>query len=115
MLSQAESECKLALQGDPGMPEAHYYLGMIYKDQGKYADSVNEFNDAIKNDPRYSEAYSGRGLAQLKMNDVTSAMESFKKACGLLGYLAKILLNSASAASSLNCFAYDMPRPTAAV
>ncbi len=83
MLSQAESECKLALQGDPGMPEAHYYLGMIYKDQGKYSDSINEFNDAIKNDPRYSEAYSGRGLAQLKMNDVTSAMESFKKACDI--------------------------------
>ncbi len=80
MLNQAQSECKLALQGDPGMPEAHYYLGMIYKDEGKYQDSITEFNEAIKNDPKYSEAYSGRGLDELKTNDMAKAMESFKKA-----------------------------------
>jgi tetratricopeptide (TPR) repeat protein len=80
ILKTAESECKDGLAIDPGMPEAHYTLGMIYKEQGRVPEAISEFQEATKLDPQYSEAYSGLGVAQLTQNDVGSAMDSFKKA-----------------------------------
>jgi tetratricopeptide (TPR) repeat protein len=83
LLQNAESECKQGLQIDPGMPEAHYTLGMIYKEQGKLPEAINEFQEATKLDPQYSEAFSGLGVAQLGQGDLTAAQTSFRKAVEL--------------------------------
>jgi tetratricopeptide (TPR) repeat protein len=83
ILQQAEAETKAGLAIDPGMPEAHYTLGMIYKDQGKVDDSINEFNQAVKLDPQYSEAYSGLGVADLQKGDLPGAITAFKQAVTL--------------------------------
>jgi len=83
ILQTAESECKQGLAIDPGMPEAHYTLGMVYKEQGRLPEAISEFQEAAKQDPKYSEAYSGLGMAQLGQNDVFGAMQSFKKAVEL--------------------------------
>jgi tetratricopeptide (TPR) repeat protein len=83
ILKNAESECQQALSIDPGMPEAHYTLGMIYKEQGRMPEALNEFQEATKSDPKYSEAFSGLGIVQLEQNDVASAIGSFKKAIAI--------------------------------
>jgi tetratricopeptide (TPR) repeat protein len=83
MLQNAEAECKKGLEIDPGMPEAHYTLGMIYKEQGRLPEAINEFQEATKLDPQYSEAFSGLGVAQLGQGDFTSAQQSFRKAVEL--------------------------------
>lgn len=83
ILKQAEDECKAGLQIDPGMPEAHYTLGMIYKDQGRLDEAVNEFNEATKIDPQYSEAFSGLGIAKLNQGDTAGAANAFKQAISL--------------------------------
>lgn len=83
LLQNAESECKQGLQIDPGMPEAHYTLGMIYKEQGRLPDAINEFQEATKLDPQYSEAFSGLGVAQLGQGDLTAAQTAFRKAIEL--------------------------------
>lgn len=83
ILANAEAECKQGLAIDPGMPDAHFTLGMIYKDQGRLDESVNEFKEAVKLDPQYSEAYSGLGVAQLQQSDVNGAAQSFKQAISL--------------------------------
>jgi tetratricopeptide (TPR) repeat protein len=83
LLKQAEAECKEGLAIDPGMPEAHYTLGMIYKEQNRLDDSVNEFKEATKIDPQYSEAFAGLGVTQMQQNNLADAMASFKQAISL--------------------------------
>ena len=83
LLQNAEAECKQGLQIDPGMPEAHYTLGMIYKEQGRLPEATSEFQEATKLDPQYSEAYSGLGVAQLSQGDVAAAQQAFRKAVEL--------------------------------
>ncbi len=80
MLQNAESLVKQGLSRDPDMPEAHYTLGMIYKEEGKLSDSVVEFRQATRIDPRYSEAYSGMGVSQLAQGDTVGAQQSFQQA-----------------------------------
>lgn len=80
MLKQAEAEVKQGLAIDPGMPEAHYTLGMIYKDQGRIDESVSEFTEATRLDNKYSEAYSGLGVALLQKDDLAGAIQAFKEA-----------------------------------
>jgi len=83
ILQNAEAECKQGLQIDSGMPEAHYTLGMVYKEQGRLPEAVSEFQEATKLDPQYSEAYSGLGVAYLNQSDLTSAIQAFRKAVEL--------------------------------
>lgn len=82
-LQNAESMLKQALGRDPGMPEAHYTLGMVYKEQGRLNEAANEFRQATKIDPKYSEAFSGLGVTQLNQGDLVGAQQSFKQALAI--------------------------------
>ncbi len=82
-LKQCETECKKALQIDPGLPEAHYTLGMVYKEQRRFDDSSREFQEAIRQDPKYSEAYAGLGLTRLAQGNVGDAVSHFQEAIRL--------------------------------
>lgn len=83
ILQNSESMVKQALSKDPSMPEAHYTLGTIYKDQGRLQDAAVEFREATKIDPKYSEAFSGLGVTQLAQGDLMGAQESFKQALAI--------------------------------
>jgi len=80
MLKAAENECKQALAIDPGMPEAHYNLGMVYKEQGRLNEAVSEYKQATQCDPQYSEAFSGLGVVKLMQGSPAEAAEEFKRA-----------------------------------
>ncbi len=80
ILKQAESEAKDALSTDPTMPEAHFNLGMVYKEQGRQDEAANEFKEATVNDPQYSEAFGQLGLIKLNQNSLSEAADNFKKA-----------------------------------
>lgn len=83
LLQKAEAECKQGLAIDPGMPEAHYTLGMIYKEQNRLDDSVNEFKQATQIDPQYSEAFAGLGVVKLQQGNLADAASAFKQAIAL--------------------------------
>jgi tetratricopeptide (TPR) repeat protein len=80
MLKQAETECRTALNTDPAMPEAHYTLGQVYKEEGNLNAAVNEFQAAVQSDPNYSEAYAGLGMAKLMEGSLSEASSAFHRA-----------------------------------
>lgn len=83
ILTQAESECRLALKKEPGMPEALLVLGMVQKEQGKFDQAKDSFNKSIAADPKYAMGYVNRGLIELKQGDTASAIADFKQAISL--------------------------------
>lgn len=83
ILSQAESECRLALKKEPDMPEALLVLGMVQKEQGKLDEAKATFSKSIAADPKYSMGFANRGLISLKQGDTASAITDFKEAIRL--------------------------------
>ena len=83
LLKNAEAEVKQGLAIDPGMPEAHYTLGNIYKEQGRFDEAMNELKEATKQDPQYSEAFAGLGIVRLQQGLLADAIQDFKQAIAL--------------------------------
>ncbi len=79
-LKEAETEAVAAVNADPQMPEAHYALGMVYKEQGRLGDAETSMKQAIAIDPRYSDGHTGLGLIKLAQNNIGSASAEFKQA-----------------------------------
>lgn len=83
ILQEAEAEAQRALDADTRFPEAHYVMGMIYKEQGKLAEAAGEMRKTIQMDPRYSDGYTGLGMIQLSQNNPGGAQSNFKQAIRL--------------------------------
>ena len=45
---------------------------------GNHQFAINDFNDAIKIDPSYAEAFYRRGISQLKSRRYLESIEDFK-------------------------------------
>lgn len=80
MLKQAETEARTGLQTDPYSPEGHFYLARALNEQGRYDEASKEYNEAIKSDGKFSEAYSGLGLVKLNQGSLAEAESAFKSA-----------------------------------
>ena len=61
-------------------PDHHFYTGMKFLDQGKYADAKGEFDRAIALDPKFSKAYAGNSIVKAYQGDFKVANESMKQA-----------------------------------
>lgn len=83
ILREAETQAQTALQQDPQIPEAHYALGMVYKEQGRLNEAANEFQSALKIDPKYADGHTGLGMVKLSQNNTGGAMADFKNAIKL--------------------------------
>ncbi|MBS1995582.1 MAG: tetratricopeptide repeat protein [Cyanobacteria bacterium SZAS LIN-2] len=83
ILQEAEAQAQKAIDSEPRIPEAHYALGMVYKEQGRLADAASEMKKSISMDSKFSDGYTGLGLIQLAQNDPNSAMNNFKQAAKL--------------------------------
>jgi tetratricopeptide (TPR) repeat protein len=80
ILQEAEAESKMALEADRQIPEAHYTLGMVYKEQGRMSEALNEFKQSVQIDPQFADGYTGMGLTKLAQNNTGGAMSDFKQA-----------------------------------
>lgn len=83
VLKEAEAEAQQALDADVQTPEAHYVMGMIYKEQGRLPEAVAEFKKSIQLDSRYSDGYTGTGMVQLAQSNPGAASSNFQKAIQL--------------------------------
>ncbi len=80
MLDQAGSECNQALDIDPKLPEVHYVLGMVFKEQMRLDKAQAAFNGALKLEPKFSDAHAGLGLVSLQQGNLAAAITSFQQA-----------------------------------
>jgi type IV pilus assembly protein PilF len=81
----AERHFKTALNIDPDNSQALNNYGSFLYEQGRYDEAVSHLRKLVK-DTDYrarSQAYENLGLAELKINDVTAAEESFNRALQL--------------------------------
>jgi tetratricopeptide (TPR) repeat protein len=83
ILKEAEGESQRALEEDSQMPEAHYTLGMVYKEQGRLNEAASQMREAIQIDPRYSDAITGSGLIKIAQGNPGGAIADFKQSIRL--------------------------------
>ncbi len=60
-----------------------YTLGNIQKKQKKFEEAIESFEEAIKLNPNFSEAYNNLGSAQKSLKNFEEAILSYKKAIDL--------------------------------
>lgn len=61
-------------------PEHHFFTGMKFLDQEKYADAKAEFDRAIALAPKYSKAFAGNGLVKAYQGEFKNAKDFLKDA-----------------------------------
>jgi tetratricopeptide (TPR) repeat protein len=54
---EATKTFKLAVENEPGNKMNHYILGLLYRSVNDYDGAIAEFNEAIKIDPNFSDAF----------------------------------------------------------
>ncbi|MEX5216112.1 MAG: tetratricopeptide repeat protein [Nitrospiraceae bacterium] len=69
-----------AIQLNPQNKDAHYGLGHIYAQQGRFADAEAEFRQVLLIDPEHSETLTYLGQVQASQGRWDEAIQSYKKA-----------------------------------
>ena len=83
-LDQAEADYRTLLAQDPKDPDAHHNLGYIaLRYRENYKQAISHFDDAIRMNPEYAEAYYHRGLAEERLGDKSSALRDYKLALNI--------------------------------
>ena len=67
-------------QGDIGPAAAHTQRGVVFVQQGQYADAIDEFTKAIQADPNDPRGYVNRGVAKRTSGRLQDAVPDFSKA-----------------------------------
>lgn len=69
-----------ALETNPRLPEAYFYIGEAYRRTGKQNEAIDSYGQAIKLNANYAPAYWGRGLAQASLGRPPSALADLQRA-----------------------------------
>ncbi len=119
VLKEAEATAQQAINSDRRIPEAHYAMAMVYKEEGRLPEAADEIKKSIDLDPRFSDGYTGLGLIQMAQNNSPAAISNFKQAIRLntgdwtAHYgMGQALLNQGStdaALKELNTAEYQFP------
>jgi protein O-mannosyl-transferase len=64
----------------PGVERIYFNRGNAASRMKRYAESIGDYDSAIKIDPTSANSYSGRGAAKLGMNDFNGAKSDFDTA-----------------------------------
>ena len=65
-LDEARKESLKLMETDPGFPRAHYELGLVAEDEGKFDEATNEFKLGLKALPDNVAALTALGHAQAR-------------------------------------------------
>jgi predicted O-linked N-acetylglucosamine transferase (SPINDLY family) len=72
-LAEAERAALRALELNLGMAAAWRNLAVIHRDQGRATDAIAAFDEALKRDPDFADAQSGRLFAFNYLPDISAA------------------------------------------
>jgi len=79
-LDKAIADLTKAIELDPQLDIAYYYLGLACKTKGDDDKAIANYTKAIEIDPRYDEAYCERGMSWYRKSDYDKAIADFTKA-----------------------------------
>jgi superkiller protein 3 len=82
-LKEAESSFRKALELDPNYAEARVNLGLVYHQEGKPDQAINELNQAIRINPNLVEAHFNLGVLQQAKGQLDLAIASYTTATRL--------------------------------
>ena len=76
---EAEADFQAVLDGPPTAEKvnAHFNLGLLQEKRGQYRDAEREYSLAIADSPENTAAYRARGLARMKLELSSQALEDF--------------------------------------
>ncbi|MBK8191343.1 MAG: tetratricopeptide repeat protein [Vampirovibrionales bacterium] len=77
--AQALTLVEQALRESPRNATALYYRAMIYSDQGKLPQAISGYQDTLRADPGFKDAYFGLAVALEKKSDRAGARGAFQK------------------------------------
>lgn len=74
-----------AAKGDKGdkVAEAYDHRGAAYRLQGDFNLAIQDYNQAIKLNPKFAQAYNNRGVAHDRKGDYDRAIEDYNQAIKL--------------------------------
>src|SRR4030095_2041440 len=61
--SKAVELLSRAIQLNPDLAEAHYFLGATYNNMDQHEEAIKEFKESIRLKPGWADAHSGLGVA----------------------------------------------------
>src|SRR5271156_2834950 len=76
--SVAEEETALAIEADDAT--THYNLGVALQEQGKLAEAIIAYREAIRLVPNFAVAHNGLGNALIDQGKVAEAITAYREA-----------------------------------
>jgi len=102
--NKAAREFRAALSWRQDFAEAYYGLGLCFREQGRTADEINAYKNALRIDSDMLAALVNLGNAYFALKDYDSAVRQYQKAAALKPNDAWILFNLGSAYSNQGNF-----------
>jgi len=91
-VDEAERAYKALAQANPELGGPHANLGVIYRQSGKFAESVTELEQAVKLSPRQPIYLNQLGIAYRQQGQFAKARDAYQRALALdPGYAAAAL------------------------
>lgn len=82
-LEKAESQFQRAISLQANLPMAHYSLGGVYQQTGRYDDALREIETCLRLNSEFYPAYYKQGEIQLQLDKFDDAFKSFQMALGI--------------------------------
>ena len=81
---EAADAYRQAIKLDPyNAADAHYALGLVYRDWGKADEEIQAYKQAIRLRPDYTSAYERLGARYMRSKKYTEAIEAFRQLIAL--------------------------------
>lgn len=68
-----------AVRMKPGLPLAHFNIGLLYSQTGSLKQALNAYNNAIKADSTFADAYRNVGILYYMENNYSESLKYFQK------------------------------------